>query len=393
MFYVDGEPFRTQTEYDLALKDKEIIDELKSEHDIKTASGIKELYAVLKDVHFSTSVGDKFDDYIFELYEKVKNGEITDAPASKGKKNQNKKTGDSFSKSKQESFKVQERGHSGNDKKLDPAMKAEIVKEIKRRNRRRTILVVSLVLIAVLSLGYYGFYYKAAHDKDAEADRLNELKDPKFADIINVTPETRKDYDEEVVIPEILDEYKVLYNKNKSLIGWIKIADTIIDYPVMQASDNEYYLKYNFEQKKDANGCIFLDTNCDVILGNTNWILYGHHMNNGKMFSSLIKYANKDFYEKHKIIEFDTIYEKGTYEVMYAFRSRVYSSDKIVFKYYQFLDAYSAEEFDSYMEEMDKLSLIDTGVTAVYGDKLLTLSTCDYQEQNGRFVVVAKRIN
>ena len=116
-------------------------------------------------------------------------------------------------------------------------------------------------------------------------------------------------------------------------------------------------------------------------------------MKNGKMFSSLIKYADKDYYEKHKYIRFDTIYEKGTYEVMYAFRSRIYNTNEITFKYYQFIDANSSEEFDSYMEEMEKMSLIDTGVYATYGDRLLTLSTCDYQEENGRFVVVAKRID
>ncbi|MBO7358063.1 MAG: class B sortase, partial [Lachnospiraceae bacterium] len=181
--------------------------------------------------------------------------------------------------------------------------------------------------------------------------------------------------------------------KNKSLIGWIEIADTIIDYPVMQTVDNDYYLKHDFNQKNDANGCIFLDCNCDVILGNDNWILYGHHMKNGKMFSSLIKYADMDYYEKHKYIRFDTIYVKGTYEVMYAFRSRIYNSNEITFKYYQFIDANSSEEFNSYMEEMEKMSLIDTGVSATYGDRLLTLSTCDYQEENGRFVVVAKRID
>ena len=78
---------------------------------------------------------------------------------------------------------------------------------------------------------------------------------------------------------------------------------------------------------------------------------------------------------------------------MYAFRSRIYTADDVRFKYYQFIDASSYEEFESYMEEMADMSLIDTGVTAEYGDKLLTLSTCDYQEENGRFVVVAKRID
>lgn len=382
MFFVDGEPFRTQSEYELALKDKEVIDKLKAEYDLSCATGVKTVYGLLKDIHFSTSLGNKFDDYIYEQYEKVKLGKITDSDVSSDNKSKNRKSDKRLKKA----------DHT-NKEPISEDMKKEILREIKRRNTIRTAIVLSLVVLSVLSIGYFGLYYKAAYDKDAESENFTQLKDPQFAEIIKVKPVLKKDYDDEIVIPEILDEYKVLFNKNKSLIGWVKIADTIIDYPVMQASDNEFYLKHNFDHKKDANGCIFLDTSCDVITGNTNWILYGHHMNNGKMFSSLIKYANEDFYKEHKIIEFDTIYEKGKYEVMYAFRSRVYSSDEIVFKYYQFIDAYSSEEFDSYMEEMDKISLIDTGVTASYGDKLLTLSTCDYQEQNGRFVVVAKRIN
>ena len=77
---------------------------------------------------------------------------------------------------------------------------------------------------------------------------------------------------------------------------------------------------------------------------------------------------------------------------MYVFRSRVYSEQEVVFKYYQFIDAVSELEFDSNMREMAKDSLYDTDVTASYGDRLLTLSTCDYQEAEGRFVVVAKKV-
>lgn len=78
---------------------------------------------------------------------------------------------------------------------------------------------------------------------------------------------------------------------------------------------------------------------------------------------------------------------------MYVFRSRVYSEEEVVFKYYQFLDAVSEKEFTSNMQEMAELSLYDTGVTAQFGDELLTLSTCDSSEKDGRFVVVAKRIS
>lgn len=110
------------------------------------------------------------------------------------------------------------------------------------------------------------------------------------------------------------------------------------------------------------------------------------------MFGQLNKYSSEEFYDKHKYIQFDTIYEKGTYEVMYVFRSKIYEESEIVFKYYQFIDTNSEAEFDSYMREMAEMSLYDTGVTAEYGDELLTLSTCDYYTDYGRFVVVAKKI-
>ena len=111
------------------------------------------------------------------------------------------------------------------------------------------------------------------------------------------------------------------------------------------------------------------------------------------MFGNLVKYEDENFYKNHRIIKFDTIYEHGTYEVMFAFRTSLKTENDISFKYYEFIDANGPEEFNSYMNEMAQMSLYDTGVTAVWGDHLLTLSTCDYAEDNGRFAVVAKRID
>lgn len=173
----------------------------------------------------------------------------------------------------------------------------------------------------------------------------------------------------------------------------MKIDNTKIDYPVMQTVDNEYYLDHNMEQKYDKNGTIFMDKDCDVLKPSTNYILYGHHMKNGQMFGGLDLYKDKAYYDEHPYISFDTIYEKGTYQIMYVFRSKVYKEDEIAFKYYQFIDANGEVEFESYMKEMAEMSLYDTGVTAQFGDQLLTLSTCDYQETDGRFVVVAKKIS
>ncbi|MCR5278200.1 MAG: class B sortase [Lachnospiraceae bacterium] len=402
MLFVQGVGFNTKSEYEAALEDEELIKRLRSEYDLNNPGDVERLYNDIRNIHFKTKVGDNFDDYIYGLYLKIKDGTfpgsestVYKGKAARGTRKTSRETNNRETSitgretsGKRETYKKRETFRD-----LDDATKAGVISELRKQNIIRTAVIIVLLSFAAFSIGYFVKYYSAARRLQESTDNLTELKEnTQIASMISVKPVINRVYPEEIVVPDILEEYQALYNKNKSLVGWIKIDDTVIDYPVTQTEDNEYYLKHNFNLKEDANGCIFLDAACDIILGNTNWILYGHHMNNGKMFSSLIKYANKDFYEKHKYIQFDTIYEKGTYEVMYAFRSRVYASDVVTFKYYQFIDALSAEEFDSAMEEMAKDSLIDTGVTASFGDRLLTLSTCDYQEQNGRFVVVAKRI-
>ena len=116
-------------------------------------------------------------------------------------------------------------------------------------------------------------------------------------------------------------------------------------------------------------------------------------MNDGSMFAGLMKFKDKSFWEKHKTVSFDTLTDRQTYEVIAVFKTVVYTDSPDSFKYYQFVNADTAEDFTAYVEKCKKLSLYETGVTAEYGDKLLTLSTCEYSRTNGRLVVVAKLIN
>ena len=116
-------------------------------------------------------------------------------------------------------------------------------------------------------------------------------------------------------------------------------------------------------------------------------------MNDGSMFAGLMKFKDKNFWEKHKTISFDTLTDRQTYEVIAVFKTVVYTDSPESFKYYQFVNAETAEDFTAYVEKCKELSLYDTDVTAEYGDKLLTLSTCEYSRTNGRLVVVAKLIN
>lgn len=396
MLSVNGQSSKSRAEYDNALSDQKIIDAVKKKYDLSTKEGITGAYREIRTVHFKSSIGDAFDDEIFDLYEKVKSDSKEVGKNTSSKTSSNSTKSNTASKKEVPANKTLTKTSDASiDNVLSTKIDAAARKSLKKQNLLRLCMIFVFLLVGVGSIGYFVKYYSDARQVQADAEFYANLKDSKYAEILkNVEQVVKREYDEDVVIPPILDEYLALYNKNKNLIGWIQIADTIIDYPVMQSNDNDYYLKHNFSGDKDSNGSIFLDTNCDIILGNDNFILYGHHMKNGKMFSQILKYANKDFYEKHKYITFDTIYEKGKYEVMFAFRSRIYNSDEIAFKYYQFIDANSQAEFDSYMEEMEKLSLIQTGVSASYGDQLITLSTCDYQEdKNGRFVVVAKKIN
>lgn len=115
-------------------------------------------------------------------------------------------------------------------------------------------------------------------------------------------------------------------------------------------------------------------------------------MSNGSMFAHLEKFKNKDFWSEHRIITFNTLTDKQEYEIVAVFRTVVYTDSPEAFKFYRFIDAESANEFDDFIAKCKELSFYDTGVTAEYGDKLITLSTCEYSRNNSRLVVVAKHI-
>lgn len=205
---------------------------------------------------------------------------------------------------------------------------------------------------------------------------------------VSSQPEDEK---EEPVRPSAYEQYAGAYEKNSDFVGWVSIEDTRIDYPVMQTKDRpDYYLKRNFEKQYSDYGVPYAAESCDIDLSD-NIVVYGHHMNDGSMFADLCLYESEDFYKEHKIIRFDTLGGYGTYEIIAAFKTVAYSEDG--FKYYRFVQANDEAEFDAFIGQCKELSLYDTGVTAEYGDKLLTLSTCEYSRKNGRMVVVAKKVS
>ena len=191
--------------------------------------------------------------------------------------------------------------------------------------------------------------------------------------------------------PVIHSGLLALHEKNPDCVAWITIEGTVIDYPVMyRPGQKNYYLHRDFNGKHVSAGALFIAENCDPD-SSDNVIIYGHHMNSGKMFAALNKYKKQSFYEEHSRIVYETLNGPETYEIMFAFTTPVYTGHD--FEYYAFSKANSAEEYDAYVSACRERALYDTGVTAQYGDKLLTLSTCEYSQKNGRMVVVARKIN
>lgn len=202
------------------------------------------------------------------------------------------------------------------------------------------------------------------------------------------TSDSRPFYDES----EILFRYRSLYTINNDMVGFIEIPGTSIKYPVVQSPyEANYYLRRNFYKRSATCGTIYVREACDVNKPSDNITIYGHKMTNGTMFADLHKYKDQSFWEANNIVIFDTLTEYHTYEIFAVFQTSANQGNS--FNYHLFDDAKDEADFDEFVSTCKELSYYDTGITPTYGDKLITLSTCDKSMEDGRLVVVARRIS
>jgi len=191
----------------------------------------------------------------------------------------------------------------------------------------------------------------------------------------------------------ILDQYAILYSMYPDVVGWIKVDGTPIDYPVMQdRTGNEYYLKHNFEGKEDNRGAPFVAADTQIDPLDKNVVIFGHNSSDGSQFGELDAYLDETFYQKHPTIEFDTIYETGNYQIVAVVKTRVKQEDESGFRYYWFHTYETRGEFQELLDFIDENRLYDTGEYLSYGDTTIMLSTCEYTVDNGRLVIVAKKL-
>lgn len=191
----------------------------------------------------------------------------------------------------------------------------------------------------------------------------------------------------------ILDQYDILYSMYPDLVGWIKVDGTPIDYPVMQDhTGGEYYLKHNFEGKDDNKGNPFVSADASIDPMDQNIVIFGHNVSDGSQFGDLDAYLDKKFYKKHPVITFDTIYETGQYQIVAVVKTHVKEKDESGFRYYWFRNYKNRKEFQNLQDFVEENRVYDTGEHLIYGDTTIMLSTCEYTVNNGRLVVIAKRI-
>lgn len=250
-------------------------------------------------------------------------------------------------------------------------------KHAKKIKTSRKIILIILIITFILGIVYLINFLLDMNKNNKEI--LNNIK-------INEKEVTETKTERMLQLEELQKE-------NDEIIAWLEIEGTNINYPILQGKDNEFYLTHNYKKEYSSMGSLFLDKSFDLANGSSNYLIYGHRNKQGLMFEDLFKYSKEDFYKEHTKIRFTTNKEDCLYEVLAVFYSKVYyKSDTNVFRYYYFVNAETEQEYNDFIENAKKASIYDTGVTAKYGDQLLTLSTCEYSQEDGRFAVVFKKI-
>ena len=266
------------------------------------------------------------------------------------------------------------------------------------------IVVVVLLLIAfgvsAFMVGSYLLEGKEQEDRYNELSQIANSPDRETTQAAETTQpaettapvETTEEETKEATEPTMIPGYAEIYAENEDTVGWLKIEGTRVDYPVMQTPDDpNYYLYRDFDKKNSTRGSVYAWGDADINEPSDNVTLFVHNMADGSMFATLNNYIHDYYWEENSLIFFDTLNEYHTYKIFAVFKTSANIGEG--YSYHQFVDAANQQEFDEFVSTVKNLSFYDTGITPVYGDKIITLSTCEYTLDNGRLVVCAVRIS
>ncbi len=285
--------------------------------------------------------------------------------------------------------------------------------EVNTEAKKKSNLVYNIILVACICVFAYciikiGSYFYMSHQYKKGMGELQNIvgsiatdarpiektePDIVFPDeLVYASMSVSDNYNNEIS-DKWATTYKTLTETNSDCMGWIQIPETNINYPVMYAPTQvDKYLYRDFEGKYLYRGLPFLDEQTKLN-ESQNYIIYGHHMADGTAFHDLVKYLNSGWVDQHQYMYLNTAYGEGIYQVMDVVITKIFLQDDECFKYYKYTGVLNEDEFDTYVYYMNKMSSYNSGITAAYGDQLVSLSTC-YRtyDPDGRLVVVFKRI-
>ena len=252
--------------------------------------------------------------------------------------------------------------------------------------RDKTIIIPAIILLVFL-IGASSYYLFSNLFKDKkENDEFKNLEQMIIENNSNKDYQIQEENSNTTNYSSI--DLNSLKMENNDLIGWIKIDDTNINYPVMQ--NGNYYLRRNFYKNYSKLGTPYLADYCNIKTSDI-LTIFGHHINQGYMFADLIKYQSYDYYKSHKYIKFYTLENGETieniYEVCFAFKVKAEN-----YSYYSYTRFYDEKDLKEYVENCQRLSIYNTDTKFDLGNKFITLSTCDYSQNNGRMIVIGKKI-
>ena len=248
-----------------------------------------------------------------------------------------------------------------------------------KRVAKTVLIIFLLMIIAQCAWEIWSILsdYKKGNDTYEEAASFVSIPEKREEPI---SEESAIELAEEDEIDWPVVDFDALREINPDIVGWIYIEDTNINYPIAQGPDNSYYLSHMYNKQWDGYGCIFMDYLNSSDFSDPNSVIYGHHMKNGSMFHDLDGYKGQEFYETHKTAYLLT--PEKNYQII-LFAGYVASLKDDAWK----VD-FSEEEFELWYMKAIERSCFDSGIVPTPQSKIITLSTCSYEFNNARFVVL-----
>lgn len=241
-----------------------------------------------------------------------------------------------------------------------------------RFKKLRTTLIIILSVIFAVSAFHI---IKITHDYKT-ADKTNIEIREQFVQMIEPTTESTAE-NEKIQTPICID-FDALKQENNDIIGWIYCPDTPINYPVVKGKDNNQYLRADLKGKYLVSGTIFADYRNNEVGEDKNYIVYGHNMKNSTMFGTLVKYKDQTYYDSHPILYFLTPERNYIIELI---AGAVVKRDS---------DIYQTAPTDNTIADIMAKSTFNSAVEIGNGENIITLSTCSYEFNNARYVVIGK---